>query len=487
MNELEMKVANLKEEMANAKAEATAAKEAASAIEQKFNNSAEELKKANEAIDNLDASIKEQKDSIDALRSSIAVSRPLNWKEQFRQALEAKRPEIEKALKEVKAQRFDLSIEIKSASDEGTDHISNNYVLGVDFDPNPIGAGAVPNAFIAVLGIRQRRGNKIGWVEASNESGAAYVAELAQNTAQSDVDFTEKQRAFGKICTYMRISTELENWFQQIFDFCVNEGSKMIDAKIDDEIFNGAGVDGTYPNKIYGLKASGQSTAYTPIQSGSVYMANAADVLMDARMKVAQNGYNANVAFVSYAIEAALKGIKTSTGAPLYNEYTGMLNGLRIVPSSRLSSGEALVLDTNCVEVYGGNNYELEFIRNGAYDAYDVYFRKAAQVKVAAGRKSGIQYISNMTNSIGLLDDGTSVTLSLSPTTKSVVKGSANAFTITPTVSPTDTPVLWSSQDTAVATVNQAGVVTPIAAGTTVIIAQAGNVLKTCIVTVTNA
>lgn len=485
MNELEQKVANLKEEMANAKAEATAAKEAASAIEQKFNNSAEELKKANEAIDNLDASIKEQKESIDALRTSIAASHPLDWKEQFRKALEAKRPEIEAAING-KSQRFDLSIEIKSASDEGTNHISNNYVLGVAMDPNPIGAGAVPNAFIATLGIRQRRGNKIAWVEAANESGAAYVAELAQNTAQSDVDFTEKQRAFGKICTYMRISTELENWFQQIFDFCVNEGSKMVDAKIDDEIFNGAGVDGTYPNKIYGLKASGQSTAYTPIQSGSVYMANAADVLMDARMKVAQNGYNANVAFVSYAIEAALKGIKTSTGAPLYNEYTGMLNGLRIVPSSRLSSGEAMVLDTNCVEVYGGNNYELEFIRNGAYDAYDVYFRKAAQVKVATGRKAGIQYIQSMASSIALLDDGTSVTLSLNKSTTSIVKGAANAETLTATVSPS-VPVVWTSSDTTKATVDQNGKVTGVAAGTAIILAEAGNAKAFCVVTVTNS
>ena len=53
----------------------------------------------------------------------------------------------------------------------------------------------------------------------------------------------------------------------------------------------------------------------------------------------------------------------------------------------RLSSGEILVADTNAVEIYAGNSYELEFIRNGAYDAYDVYFRKAAQVKAGDGKR----------------------------------------------------------------------------------------------------
>ena len=481
MTELENKVAALKEEMAAAKAEAVAAKEAAAGFEQKMSVKDTE-------INNLDASVKEQKAQIEALREQLKKDAPKGWKAAFREALESKKAEIEAAFKAQK-QAFSVNVELKTIYDisTGSDTINPNNIMGVAFDPNIVAAVPMANAFIAVLGIRPRRGNKIGWVEGTPHSGADYVAELAQNTNKSDVTFVEKTRAFGKIATTMRISTEIEDWFEQIYNFCVNEGSRMVDAKIDAEIFNGEGVDGTYPNKIYGLKQSGQSTAYSPIASGSVLLANAADVLLDARMKASQAGYNANVAFVSFAIEAALKGIKTTIGAPLYNEYTGMLNGLRIVPSSRLSDGEALVLDTNCVEVYGGNSFELEFIRNGAYDAYDVYFRKAAQVKVAATRKEGVQYISNMAASIALLDDGTAVTLSLSDSTKSIVKGAANAYTIVPTVSPTDTPLIWSSSNTAVATVDGDGKVTGVTAGTAVILCQARNVIKTCIVTVTNS
>lgn len=397
MNELETKVAALKEEMAAAKQEAAAAKEAAAAFEQKMSEKDTE-------INNLDASIKEQKAELDALRKQMTTA-PKSWKAEFREALEAKREDITKALA-AKKDSFALSIELKSIVDVGAASINPNNIAGVDFDPTIVAAVPVANAFIAVLGIRPRRGNKLAWIEGTPQNGADYVAELASAAGtQSDVTFAEKVRAFGKVATWMRISTEIEDWFEQVYNFCVNEGSRMVDAKIDAEICNGAGVDVTQPNKIYGLTGAGQSTAYTPIAAGSVKMANAADVLLDARLKVAQAGYNPNVAFVSFDIEAALKGLKNTIGGLLYNEYTGMLNGLRIVPTARLSSGKAIVLDTNCVEVYGGNSYELEFLRNGLYDAYDVYFRKAAQVKVAATRKDGIQYIADMAASIAALNE----------------------------------------------------------------------------------
>ena len=479
MTELENKVTDLKAGMEAAKAEALAAKGEVAEVKQTLSE------KENE-INNLDTSIKEQKAELDALRASIKAAAPKNWKQDFREALEEKRPEIEKALA-AKKDSFTLAIELKTIYDVGTGVISPNNIAGVDFDPNIVAAVPMANAFIAVLGIRPRRGNKIAWIEGTPHSAADYVAELASAASlKSDVTFAEKVRAFGKVATWMRISTEIEDWFEQVYNFCVNEGSRMVDAKIDNEIFNGAGDDSTYPNKIYGLKSSDQSTAYSPIAAGSIAMANAADVLLDARLKVNQAGYNANVAFVSFAIEAALKGLKNSIGGLLYNEYTGMLNGLRIVPSARLQDGEALVMDTNCAEVYGGNSYELEFTRNAVYDAYDVYFRKAAQVKVPANRKAGIQYIESMAASIALLDDGTSVTLTLSDSTKSIVKGAANAYTLEATVSPA-VPVIWTSSDTDIATVDQNGKVTGVTAGSAVILAEAGNAKAFCVVTITNS
>ncbi len=407
MNELETKVAALKEEMAAAKQEAAAAKEAAAAFEQKMSEKDTE-------INNLDASIKEQKAELDALREQMkAQALPKGWKAAFRAELEKQRPAIEAALSG-KADRYKVEIELKTIYDVGTGVISGNAVAGVDLNPEVVAAAPVGNAFIAVLGIRPRRGNKIAWIEGTPHSAADYVAELASAAGtQSDVTFTEVTRAFGKVATWMRISTEIKDWFEQIYNFCVNEGSRMVDAKIDNEICNGAGVDVTYPNKIYGLTGSAQSTAYSPSVSHGIAFANAADVILDARLQIAQAGYNPNVAFVAFDVEAALRGLKNAIGGLLYNEYTGMMGGLRIVPTARLADGSAIVMDTNCVEVYGGNSYELEFQRNPLYDAYDVYFRKAAQVKVAATRKAGIQYIAAMATSIAALGDGVANPLSV--------------------------------------------------------------------------
>ena len=128
----------------------------------------------------------------------------------------------------------------------------------------------------------------------------------------------------------------------------------------------------------------------------------------------------------------------------------------------------------------------LEFTRNAVYDAYDVHFRKAAQVKVAANRKAGIVYIESMASAIAALDDGAAVTLTLSDATKEIVKGAANAYTLEATVSPA-VPVIWTSSDTTKATVDQNGKVTGVAAGTAIILAEAGNAKAFCVVTITNS
>lgn len=81
--------------------------------------------------------------------------------------------------------------------------------------------------------------------------------------------------------------------------------------------------------------------------------------------------------------------------------------------------------------------------------------------------------------------------VAVSPTTKSVVKGAANKFSITATTTPSGAPVSWSTSDAAVATVNAEGEVIPVAAGSATITATAiiNGVAKTatCAVTVTNS
>ena len=407
--EIRQSAEQAKTEAQAAKAEAAAAKAEVEAMKGKLAEKETELKTAQTNIDNLDASIKEQEVTIKELKEAQKALRSQDFKTAFRAALVEKKADIEKALNS-KSQKFDLVIELKTdPAPIGTSAISPNNRLSVAEDPTIYAAVPVANAFIAAFGIRPRTANKLGWIESSSQAVVDYVAELAQNTNLSDVAFSEKTRAFGKLATKMQLSTELEDWFEQLYNYCVNEGIRMIDNKLDAEIAKGAGDDSTYPNKIYGVFPN--ATAFSALAAGAVQDANYADVLIDAANQIAKEGFNANVALVTWKTYAALKALKDANGNYIFDQAKSLLGGLRVLPTTRLSDtaglgsneSEALVADSSCVEIYAGNSFELEFIRNGAYDAYDVYFRKAAQVKVPTPNKKGLIYVESVDTAITAL------------------------------------------------------------------------------------
>lgn len=350
-------------------------------------------------IENLDKSVKSLKAEIEKLGKERVIT---DFKSAFRAALEEKKDAIKENF-DAQKNNFSIDIELKTVSDIGTGLVNPNNFLSVAVDPTIHAAAPVANAFIVAFGIRPRTANKLGWIEATAQNGADYVAELAANTKKSDVSFAEKTRRFGKIAHTMRISTEFEDWFEQLYNYCVNEGVRMILNKLDQEIWNGLGADsgtGTSPDKIYGLKS--QATAFSAL--GTYQDATIADVLFDAAAQIAKEGYNANVAFVTWADYASLRGIKDAAGNYIFDQARSQLGGLRIYPTGRLSAGEAFVADTTCVEIFAGHGYELEFIRNGVYDAYDVFFRRAAQTKVSTPNKKGLIYVASVTTAKGAIN-----------------------------------------------------------------------------------
>ena len=400
--EIRQSAEQAKAEAQAAKAEAAAAKAEAEAAKNELASKVAELKTAQTNIDNLDASVKEQAASIKELKKALESVKSKDFKTAFRAALMEKKADIEKALNS-KAEKFEAVLELKTVSPIGTGNVDPNNRLSVMADPTVYAAVPAANVFILAFGIRPRTANKLGWIESTNQPVVDYVAELAQNTNLSDVSFSEKSRAFGKLATKMQISTEFEDWFEQLYNYCVNEGVRMVEAKLEYEIYNGAGADtnATTQKKIYGLKS--QATAFSALASHAVEKANAADVIFDAVDQIAKEGFHANVAFVTWAILRTIKSLKDDNGNYLYDKISGMLSGIRVFPSANLASGEILVADTNAVEIYAGNSYELEFIRNGAYDAYDVFFRKAAQVKVPTPNKKGLIYVSSVATAIAAL------------------------------------------------------------------------------------
>lgn len=357
------------------------------------------------AINNLDASVKEQEKSINELKANLKSAKAVDFKSALRIAMEEKKAEIEAAWKN--GSKEGVAIELKTdPAAMGTSNVNPNNFLSVAVDPAIYAANAPANAFIAAFGQRPCVGNKLGWVEATNNpaSTIGYVAELAQNTNLMDVTFAEKTRKYAKIASRMQLSTEFEDWFEMLYDYCVNEGQKMIEAKFDNEIWAGDGHDTNHPTDVYGLKAA--ATAFSALSAGKVTRANEADVIADAVMQIAKEGFNANVAIVTWADYATLRTIKDANGNYLFDQIRGVINGVRVLPSTRLSAGEMFVADNTCAQVYGGgNSYELEIKRNPDYDRNDVYFRKRCQVKVATSSKKGLIYVASVAAAKAALSD----------------------------------------------------------------------------------
>jgi HK97 family phage major capsid protein len=166
---------------------------------------------------------------------------------------------------------------------------------------------------------------------------------------------------------------------------------EFINDKVDSEVWNGAGNDTNAKKKIYGLK--NQATAFEKV--GTYANANVGDVILDAVAQAKKNGFVANVAIVSFATEAELKGIKDANGNYIYNQLTGMFGPVRILPSASIGEAEILVADSRCAKVLRRPSIEVEITRDADLDGWKVNVRKSAQTKVKTAHKKGLIYVAD--------------------------------------------------------------------------------------------
>lgn len=388
----ENKNQELEQLLTAAQAEAKAAKAAADAMKADLESAKETATKQSQEIDNLDKSVKAQQQTIEGLRKMINEA-PQTFRKAMRDALESKKEEIAKFIKDGKGT---FNVEFKVATSRLTPAATNHVAYGAAVDPTVHSVPVLGNAFLLAFGTKPLDGARLTWIEASTEKNVGYVEELAENSNKSEVTFVEKQRQAAKIATYMEISSEVENWFETLYDFCVNEGERLILSDLDGKVWNGDGNDTTAPRHIYGIK--GGATAFTKL--GTYENAGEADVIFDAVAQIKKAGYNADVAIVSYGTEATLKGAKDKNGNPIYDAVKATLGQVQIMPSDKLGDAEMLIADSYCADIYVGNFYELEFSRKASHDAWRVDFRRHAQVKNPAPKAKGIVYVANKATAI---------------------------------------------------------------------------------------
>jgi HK97 family phage prohead protease/HK97 family phage major capsid protein len=383
---------SMEKEIMEMKQSAEAAQKALEATQAELKSAKEVAEKQATEINNLDESVKAQQKTIDELRKMISEA-PKTYRKAMRDALETKKAEIAEFIKDGKGS---FTVEFKLGTTSLTPAGNNFVSYGVQQDQTIHAVPVLGNAFLLAFGTKAMDGARIAWIEASTTKNVGYVEELAENTNKSDVAFIEKQRRAAKIATYMEISSEVENWFEALYDFCVNEGERLIMSDLDAKVWDGDGSDASNPTHIYGVK--GAATAFAKL--GTYANAHEGDVIMDAVAQIRKAGFAANVAIVSYATEATLKGLKDASGNYIYDKAKAAIGQVTIVPSDKLGDAEMLIADTSCVEIFLANFYELEFSRKASHDAWRVDFRRRGQVKIATPKAKGIVYVADKATAI---------------------------------------------------------------------------------------
>ena len=353
----------------------------------------EKIDAQEKSIENLDKTIKDQQEAIKALKDKLTDKEKVTLFGALKAAVEGRKDEIKSLLQ---ANSGSLKVEFdfdETKADVTVADDITRIAWGAALDASIAGPRAPQNAFLDTFVKETVNGLFFNWLEGTYTDATAYVDELAV-MADSEAKAEEMTRQIAKYGAHLLLSSEVTDFFTALYDWARNMGQRKLDEFADAEIANGAGADtsAATKKKVYSLKS--QATAFSAL--GAYASPTIADVLLDATAQAKKEGFNANVALVSFADEASFRGIKDTTGHYLYNEATGMLGALRIVPSRQLSAGEVLVADSSVVKLKKRPVYELEIVRNAKQDGWDVYLRGAIQTLVKGPDKKGLIWIADL-------------------------------------------------------------------------------------------
>ena len=369
------------------------------AATEKLQAAQEEIDAQKKDIDNLDKSMKALQAKCDELAKKAESKEAVTFFAALKSKLESKRDEV-KAMLESNRGSIKMEFEVKTDPVPLTTGQVSNIAYGVALEPGIHEARQAANVFYDAFPKDTVRANQFDWLEGTFTDAADYVSELTE-PALDEVAVSERSRKFGKIAARLLVSSEVADFFQEVYNWARTTAQKRILQKVDTEILTGLGADsgaGTSPNKVYGLKAnSANYTAWSA--TGAKYKdATIADVILDGIAQAEANGYNIDKVFVTWAEKAQLDGLKNDNG-----DYIGRavpLNGVSIVATSKLSAGEILLVETGIVRIKERPTWELEIVRNAKLDGWDVYVRKSVQTLVKSNDKKGVIYVDDFEDAI---------------------------------------------------------------------------------------
>lgn len=316
---------------------------------------AEGVKVANDAV--LDI-LKKQGEEMGELKSQLKASKggkAQSFEQSFYDAIAAKKAEYDAIVKTGKQSvPFEIEVTNKVAIDMGED--------------NTIGSGSTQNVLTQNTGIIsaiRRRLEKylayvsvgsIGtlralWIEETDPQGNPIFIGEGDAKIQLSTKWIEKTESVKKIGAYGKVTTELMDDLPQLFSYIKNNLMKRLSIKTEDELINGLGTGDTLKGAVT------LATAFTAgDNAGMITDANEFDVLTAVALQCEVANGIANAVFIHPATWAKMKGLKDSTGKPIWKDYvetdkTVVIDGLTIVKTTAVAAGDFVGGDMTVLNV----------------------------------------------------------------------------------------------------------------------------------------
>jgi HK97 family phage major capsid protein len=194
------------------------------------------------------------------------------------------------------------------------------------------------------------------WIEETDEEGTPIM--IAENTGktQIDVQYLEKTQKVEKIAVYSKVTTEMMADLPQLVSRIQTNMLKRVGVAIESQLYSGSG---TSP---YLKGATGWATSFSAGSlANTIPYANEIDVINAIENQVLLAFGTTNAILVHPDTIQKIKGLKSTTGEPLWKEYQDwslggsvtslMIGGMKVIPTPVVTSGDFLGGDMSVLNV----------------------------------------------------------------------------------------------------------------------------------------
>jgi HK97 family phage major capsid protein len=396
MDELEKKAQEIETSIKEAKNESAEVKKELQEVKKSMEDSKTDIEKK---FNNVDESLKEFKKAVEQKEEKKEMTAEMAFKQIIESA------EFKGGLADLKAGKSARFVtEVKTSTSAITGDVNRTVQNTTIYGPSFAALSFLNRLPRYTIGQDK---NRVVYCNASFTDNTDYVGEGAAVATANTGSVVEKYREVAKIGSKLEFTAEMMSDANYFLNWLRNQSILAINAKVDSLAWNGDGADGSNAKHIYGIK--GAATAFDADAAGHKGKIENADVYAlllacKSQIELATNGaYTPNTVFVHPAEYTRMRNLRDANGNQISIADVKAFLGCEVVPTTRLSAGEALVIDINAVQLHEKLGFELEVERIASTDSYAMHLRWRGNIVIPDEAKKAVVYVANIDTAIAAI------------------------------------------------------------------------------------